>query len=90
MATVNNSPSTEFVEAVIISGPKKGAIVHVSDDNHVLSDDYVLSPEEERAFDELQAQADRTVDAAREAVVSAHSLVEELRGIRRALQNGAV
>ncbi len=90
MATVNNSPTTEFVEAVIISGPKKGAIVQVRDDNHVLSDDYVLTPDEERAFDELQAQAERTLEAVRETVASARALHEELAQITKGLPHGTV
>jgi hypothetical protein len=88
MATVQSEPAAGLVEAVIISGPKKGAIVQVRDDNHVLSDDYVLTPEEERAFDALQAQADRCVETAKGVATEMRGLLEDVRAIRRVLRNG--
>ena len=90
MATVQSATTSETAEAVIISGPKRGAIVRIRDDNLVLSDDYVLTPEEDRAFDDMQAQADRTLESLRAASQEAHGLLDldDVRSLRRELQHG--
>ena len=82
MATVESMQASEPVEAVIISGPRKGDIIRLA------GDDIVLTPEEEKAFDELQAALDRAVQSAREAVRSTRSLRQELHELVRSLSSG--
>lgn len=74
-ASLMNSASGP-VEAVIITGPRKGEIVNLT------GDDIVLSPEEEKAFDEFQAQLERTLKTAQEAVAVARQSREQYRASR--------
>ena len=65
------------VEAVLISGPRKGQIVVLP------TDAAVLTPAEEAAFDEAVANARQLADHAHAAVAAAESLRDELRYVRQ-------
>ena len=73
MSTAQIGVAAEPVEAVIISGPRKGEIVRLN------SDEIVLTAEEERALDALQAQLDQTVQVAKAAVAELSAAREEYR-----------
>lgn len=62
MTTMHTGLADGPVEAVIISGPRKGEIVRLN------GADVILTPEEEQAFDEIQSQLERTVALAKAAV----------------------
>jgi hypothetical protein len=61
MATVHEVATPNVMEAVIISGPKKRSDRAARRRQPRAVRRNVLTPEEERAFDEVQAHSDRGV-----------------------------
>ena len=77
--TVAANPGTETVEAVIISGPRKGEFISIgSDEGDVLE----LTPAVEALLAEMTAGARRMAENAREVFLEAGGLLEDLRRAR--------
>lgn len=64
-----------YAEAVIISGPRKGEFINLTEN------DEELSPEMEKAFDILLADADRLVATARSTSEKMNSLLQSLQRV---------
>jgi hypothetical protein len=70
-----------IVEAVIISGPRKGEIIPLP------TDTAELTPAEEAALDEIVESAHRLVENTYAAVAAAEALRDELRLARQEVRN---
>ena len=76
-ATAVEMQTQEPLEAVIISGPRKGEIITVP------RQEMELSPAEEAVFDALAADFERVIASMRGFSGEVADLVQELRRIRR-------
>jgi len=78
--SVAQPPTLERVEAVIISGPRRGQIITLAEDLQDLKRE--LTPEEEAAFENLQAALRQMAESTCAANEQARALLEDLRQIR--------
>ena len=76
MAIVEQKP-TDPVEAVIISGPRRGEIITLPES------EYEFTPEEEALVDAMLESARRMEQTTREMLESSRALVRELRAARQ-------
>ncbi|MBV9849575.1 MAG: hypothetical protein JO250_07795 [Armatimonadetes bacterium] len=80
--TVAANPGTETVEAVIISGPRKGEFISIDPE---ASDMLEMTPEVEALLDEMVAGAQRMAENARAAATEMKALLQDLHQIREQL-----
>lgn len=76
---MSQSATEERIEAVIISGPRKGEIISIINDET----EPQLSPEEEAMLDVIAVNAQQLAENMREARIEAEALLEELREVNK-------
>ena len=81
--TVTANLSTETVEAVIISGPRKGEFVNIDPDKGEVLE---LTPAVEALLDEMVASTWRMAESAKAAVAEAEGMLEDMRQRREIRQ----
>ncbi len=73
------SMETEPVEAVIISGPRKGEFIRVSPESEEMPE---LTPAVEELLEQMAVASKRMAENAHAAVVEADGLLQDLRRAR--------